>query len=204
MKKGFIHLVPVIFITVLISSCKMNTQPQQTTAMTNIDPTIQQLVVDSLHKKYPQADQTRIETGVKQTAYFWKTADGNPEAFKNFCLQNFTADTADLDSVYNRIARNLEILYGNFNEMSVLLKEPLHMNMGKNTPVDMMFGGYEPSSHLEEDFFQNKLAFYILLNFKYYSLNEKLRLQDKWSRKEWGYARLGDLVTSRVPSELNL
>jgi hypothetical protein len=182
----------------------MNTQPQQTTAMTNIDPAIQQMVVDSLHKKYPEADQTRIETGVKQTAYFWKTADGNPEAFKNFCLQNFTADTADLDKVYNRIARNLEILYGNFNEMSVLLKEPLHMNMGKNTPVDMMFGGYEPSSHLEEDFFQNKLAFYILLNFKYYSLNEKLRLQDNWSRKEWGYARLGDLITSRVPSELNL
>lgn len=172
--------------------------------MTNIDATIQQMVVDSLYRKYPDADKTRIESGVKQTAYFWRTEDGTPEAFKNFCLENFTAKTSDLDSVFNRISRNLEILYGNFNEMSVLLKEPIHMPMGEETAVDMMFGGYEPSSHLKEDFFKNKLAFYILLNFKYYSLNEKLRLQDNWTRKEWAYARLGDLVTSRVPSELNL
>ena len=188
----------------LIIACDVPNQPKSTTAMTNIDATIQQMIVDSLHKKYPEADAFRIETGVKQTAYFWRNEDGNPEAFKNFCLSNFTADSAELDSVYLRISRNLEILYGNFNKMSVQLKEPLHMNMGENTPVDMMFGGYEPSSHMKEDFFQNKLAFYILLNFKYFNLMEKLKLQENWSRKEWGYARMGDLITSRAPSELIL
>lgn len=193
-----------IFLLISIFSCKMQNQTQTNTAMTNVDPSVQQMVIDSLQKKYPDADKTRIETGVKQTAYFWRSEDGNPEAFKNFCLGNFTANSNDLDSAFARISRNLEILYGNFNQMSVLLKEPLHMPMGEITSVDMMFGGYEPSSHLEDDFFKNKLAFYILLNFKYYSLNEKLRMQEDWTRKEWAYARLGDIVTSRVPSDLNL
>jgi hypothetical protein len=204
MKRIFFRTSLFLFSVLLISACNIQNQPKQTTAMTSIDATIQQMVIDSLIKKFPDADKSRIETGVRQTAYFWRNEDGNPEAFKNFCLFNFTASTAELDSVYFRIARNLEILNGNFNQMSVLLKEPLHMPMGENTPVDMMFGGYEPSSHLKSDFFQNKLAFYILLNFKYYSLSEKLNLQENWSRKEWGYARLGDLITSRVPSDLNL
>lgn len=195
----------LLFVSIfLFASCKLQNQPQTTTAMTNIDPTVQQMIVDSLIKKHPDADKERIRTGVKQTAYFWRMDDGSPETFKNFCLENFTAGEADLDSAYFRISRNLEILYGNFNKMSVYLKEPLHMNMGQITSVDMMFGGYEPSSHLEEDFFQNRLAFYILLNFKYYSLKEKLALSENFSRKQWGYARMGDLITSRVPSELNL
>lgn len=199
---GYIFFIVVLFLAV--NACKVKNQPQQPTAMTNIDATIQRIIVDSIQKRYPSADPLRIETGVKQTAYFWRTEDGSPEDFRNFCLENFTADQAQLDSIYNRISRNMEILNGNLNVISVKLKEPLHMNMGDISPVDMIFGGYEPSSHLEADFFQNKLAFYILLNFKYYSLEEKLKLQNNWTRKEWGYARLGDLVTSRVPAELNL
>lgn len=202
MKKGTAWNLLIAVSIVLLSACKH--EPQPVTAMTNIDPAIQQLVVDSLTRTYPSADPSRIETGVKQTAYFWRQEDGNSESFIRFCMENFTADSTELDSVYHRISRNLEILYGNFNQISVLLKEPIHMDMGKNTPVDMMFGGYEPSSHLKDDFFKNKLAFYILLNFKYDSLNDKLRLQEQWNRKQWGYARLGDLITSRVPSELNL
>lgn len=202
MKKGTARNILIFISIVFLSACK--NEPQPVTAMTNIDPAIQQLVVDSLTKKYPDTDPGRIETGVRQSAYFWRIEDGNSESFIRFCMENFTADSVELDSVYNRISRNLEILYGNYNQISVLLKEPIHMNMGENTPVDMMFAGYEPSSHLKDDFFKNKLAFYILLNFKYYSLNDKLGLQDRWNRKQWGYARLGDLITSRVPSELNL
>lgn len=204
MNKILLTGASLLFSMVFILSCNMQNQSQTTTAMTNIDPTIQKMVFDSLAKKYPDADMSRIQTGVQQAAYFWRPEDGRAEDFKNFCIGNFTASLADLDSAYWRISRNMEILNGNFNKMSVLLKEPIHMNMGVNTAVDMMFGGYEPSCHMKEDFFQNKLAFYILLNFKYFSLNEKLHLQDHWNRKEWGYARMGDLITSRIPSELNL
>jgi acid stress-induced BolA-like protein IbaG/YrbA len=201
--KDIIRALFIIFLF-FTSSCKMQNQAPSTKAMTNIESAVQQMVIDSLQKRYPDADEVRIETGVKQTANFWRTGDGSPEEFKNFCLSNFTANESALDSISERISRNLEILYGNFNQMSVLLKEPLHMPMGEVTDVDMMFGGYEPSSHLTDDFFKNKLAFYILLNFKYYSLNEKLNLQENWNRKQWVYARLGDLITSRVPSDLNL
>ncbi len=194
----------VIFVLFIFSACNVQNEKETPTAMTNITATIRQLVVDTLVKMYPQVEKARIETGVEQTAYFWKKEDGTPEEFKDFCIENFVSTSDELDTAYSKIARNLEILYGNFNKMSVFLKEPLHMNMGEITAVDNMFGGYEPSSHLEEDFFQNKLAFYILLNYKYYSLNDKLKLEGNWNRKNWGYARLGDLITSRIPSQLLL
>jgi hypothetical protein len=196
--------VLLFLIIAMLYGCKEKNQTQAPQAMTSIDPAIQSMIVDSLEKKYPNADKLRIESGVKQAAYFWRSEDGSPENFKDFCLQNYIADEAALDTAFNKISRNLEILNGNFNRISVLLKEPLHMEMGEITPVDMMFGGYEPAGNLEEDFFNNKLAFYVLLNFKYYSLAEKLKLQNSWNRKEWAYARLGDLFTSRIPSMLNL
>lgn len=204
MKTKVYNSILPFFVILLLCACKVKNQPQVPQAMTSIDPAIQTMVIDSLKKKHPNADKQRIEAGVKQAAYFWRAEDGTPENFKDFCLENFIGEEADLDTAFHKISRNIEILDGNFNRISVLLKEPLHMPMGEITPVDMIFGGYEPSGNLEQDFFSNKLAFYVLLNFKYFSLAEKLKLQDNWSRKEWAYARLGDRFTSRIPSKLNL
>ncbi|MCA1741490.1 MAG: hypothetical protein LC630_03265, partial [Bacteroidales bacterium] len=58
-------------------------------------------------------------------------------------------------------------------------------------------------AHLQTDFFNNKIAFVIALNFPYYTLAEKEELGSKWSREEWAMARLGDQFVSRVPAELN-
>lgn len=192
-----------LFIPIFMACNKPNSNQKQPT-MSVIDSTSQKSVIDSLTKKFPKADISRITTGVRQAASFWNSSDGTTDEFKQFCLNNFIADTTALDTAFLKISRNLEILYGYFNKISVDLKEPIHMPLGEITPVDMMFGGYEPSSHLEEDFFQNKLAFYFLLNFKYYTLQEKLAMQSGWTRKDWAYARLGDIITSRVPSVLNL
>jgi hypothetical protein len=40
------------------------------------------------------------------------------------------------------------------------------------------------------------------LNFPHYSLDEKTQLGENWSRKDWAYARMGDVFVSRVPSAL--
>ena len=65
-----------------------------------------------------------------------------------------------------------------------------------------MFGSYNPTAHFSDDFFANKIAFVIALNFPYYTLDEKNALGKNWSDKEWAYARMGDMFVARVPADL--
>ncbi len=66
-----------------------------------------------------------------------------------------------------------------------------------------MFGNYSVSSHLQSDFYENRIAFVVALNFPYYTLAEKDELGGGWNREQWAMARLGDQFISRVPAELN-
>jgi hypothetical protein len=108
-----------------------------------------------------------------------------------------------LKKVFDRISTNFEVIFGYFTKIAVDLQRPLHLDMGEILPVDETFGSYSPSTHFTDDFFNNKLAFLITLNFPYYSLEEKSKLSSKWTRRDWAYARLGDVFDSRVPSEVN-
>jgi hypothetical protein len=63
--------------------------------------------------------------------------------------------------------------------MSLALKQPLHLEIGDVTPIDDYLGGYEPSAHILDDFYQNKVGFIIALNFPSYSLHEKRDLGDQ-------------------------
>jgi hypothetical protein len=75
---------------------------------------------------------------------------------------------------------------------------------GEVLPIDPMFAGYSPGAHLMNDLYDNKIAFIVALNFPYYPTEEKNELGAGWTPLEWGYSRLGDIFSSRVPSELNL
>ena len=145
----------------------------------------------------------RIEKGVRQAAALWRHEDGSLEAFEAFCSESFIVDPAELELVFNKISRNSESLGGHFNKMSLDLQIPLQLDVGPIHPIDQMFGAYSPSSHLTEDFHQNKIAFIIALNFPNYTLEEKSLLGPGWSRLEWAYARMGDAYTSRPPAELS-
>ncbi|NJK87470.1 MAG: hypothetical protein HC906_17290 [Bacteroidales bacterium] len=158
-------------------------------------------VIDSLLQKYGEDQQFRIERGVNQVAKFWKKEDGDENGFGDFCITNFIADSMALGEFFTKIERNMELLTGNYARLILQLKEPLELEMGKITPADMLFASFNPASHLEDDLFKNQIAFHILLNFPFYSLQEKADKGDQWSRKEWAYARAADLFTSRVPSE---
>ncbi|MGM0496966.1 MAG: hypothetical protein ACQESJ_03550, partial [Bacteroidota bacterium] len=93
-------------------------------------------------------------------------------------------------------------LYGNFHQIAVKLKEPIHLDRGSVHEIDRMFAEYDASSHMKQDFFKNKIAFYTLLNFPHYSLDKKNELGKDWSSEQWAYARMGDVYGSRVPSDL--
>jgi hypothetical protein len=92
---------------------------------------------------------------------------------------------------------------GNFNEITLELKKILDETRGDIDEIDRMFGNYSVGAHFQDDFYSNKIAFAIALNFPYFTLAEKEKLGPGWSREEWAMARLGDLFVSRVPADLN-
>ncbi|MDR2906586.1 MAG: hypothetical protein LBU91_01170 [Bacteroidales bacterium] len=184
-----------ILIGLLCPSCKQSKDEK------SISETVVKETIAQLKTQFPNAEK-RIEIGVKQAAALWFANDGKPEDFTAFCQSHFIADSEQLDVLFNKLSQNLELLFGYFNKMNVDLKLPLHLNLGDITEVDEIFGGYDPSAHLTEDLFLNKVAFTILLNFRTYSLEEKNTLGQNWTRKEWAYARIGDLFLSRIPADL--
>jgi hypothetical protein len=190
----------ILTCSILIAGCKPS-KPADT-MKTIPESTIQELV-NELGKNLNPDDKSRLERGIQQVAKFWTDKDGTTEEFVAFCKDNHVPTKAALIDLVPALERNHEILMGYFNTMNVLLKEPLHLDGLPLTKVDLLFGGYEPGSHVAEDFFRNKIAFFTMLNFPYYNLDEKLELGKNWTREDWVIARMGDMFTSRVPGELN-
>ena len=117
-------------------------------------------------------------------------------------MENIIADSVQLDVLYKGLEKNFETLSGYFNEIDVTLKEPIQLVGFEESPVDMLFGGYDVRAHMDDDFYANKIAFVTALNFPFYSLDEKTKLGDTWTRKQWAYARMGDRFTSRIPAQV--
>ncbi len=192
-----------LLLTVLIISCTPKDQASmKSSSIANITETTQSEAINLLLENYGNKVSARAERGVKHLASLWRSKDGTPDEFKTYCKENFIVEESEREIVFNKISRNIEILYGYFNQITLELNKPIHEPMGETHKVDGEFGGYNASAHLIEDMYNNKLAFYIALNFPYYLLEEKEQLGKEWTRKDWAYARLGDIFTSRIPSEL--
>ncbi len=160
---------------------------------------LKQFLID----RYGNEEHFRIDRGIDQVVNFWQEEDGSFEELQKFCKENFIPKSEKLDKLFSRLERNFEILYGYFNKISLELKKPLHLNWGDILPIDQSFGAFEPSAHLFDDLFKTKIAFLVLLNFPSYSLEEKIKNAEQWSRKEWAFVRMGDIFLSRVPAKLN-
>jgi hypothetical protein len=194
----------VLPLLVLLTACQNR---QQTSTTTNNKSFVMESIIsqtiDSLVQSYGDADKLRIEKGVRNAASFWKESDGDNQAFSDYCKKNFVGDTVELAKLFDRISTNFETIFGSFNTITLGLMRPLHLDIGEVLPVDEAFGTYNPSTHFTDDFFGNKIAFTIALNFPYYSLEEKTTLGPQWSRKQWAYSRLGDVFDSRLPADVN-
>ncbi len=193
MKKIFYFIIATLFV----AGCAPQTDRE---AVSPITDATQQKVIEKLVEKHGEAHADRIQKGVYQAATLWRTKDGTTSEFKEFCRNRFIASEEELDMVFNRISRNFEYLYGYMNRIALELRVPLHLDIGPIHPIDQMFGSYNPASHIQDDFFNNKIAFVIALNFPHYSLEEKNELGGDWSPMEWAHARLGDYFTARVPA----
>lgn len=189
-------LIIFTLLAVCIMSCKKEEQKIRISKET-ISQTIKDLLIIN------KGDVTLMKKGVNHAASLWRESDGNKAQFKEFCLKNYISDKTEKKQVFEKISKNMESLNGHFNEMNLEMNENVQLENGPLHKIDNMFGAYSASSHLQSDFYNNKIAFIIALNFPPYSLKEKTALGDKWNREEWAYARLGDVFTYRIPAKLN-
>jgi hypothetical protein len=154
--------------------------------------------------KYGAQQKPRISRGLHQVADFWRESDGDAAAFEDFVQANFAGDQASLDTLFNRFERSLEQLDGHMHEINREFRQQVDLDAGPVMPYDEVFAGYDPAAHVLDDFFQNKLAFIVLLNFPLTTLDERLTEGVTWSRRQWAEARLGERFSKRIPGDVNL
>jgi hypothetical protein len=161
-------------------------------------------VRSELVSKYGAGVQARLERGLNQVAGFWRPQDGEAAVFEDFVRIHFAGDQATLDELFKRMEFALESLDGHMLEISRDFRMRSDLDLGPIYPFDETLAGYDPSAHVLEDFFGNKLAFTVLLNFPLTTLEQRLLEGEKWTRRQWAEARLAQRFSKRIPAEVNL
>ncbi len=123
-------------------------------------------------------------------------------AFETFARQNFAGDKETLDAMFTRFQRLLEKFDGHMLELRYVFRLHTDLDRGPVLPFDEIFAGYEPAAHFTDDFFGNKLAFVVLLNFPLTTLEQRLAEGEKWSRRQWAEVRLAQRFSSRIPADV--
>ncbi len=193
----------LVLMTLVLTACSSADKKVEVTASGFIGDTVIAGVVDRVIEEQPRANKMLLEKGVKHAASLWRAEDGTSEEFADFVAANYISDPGKRRDVFLKVSNYFESLSGNMNEITIDLRKVLDEAVGEIDKVDRMFGNYSVGSHLQTDFYNNRIAFVIALNFPYYTLAEKEELGSGWSREEWAMARLGDQFVSRVPAELN-
>ena len=185
MKKTF--LMPLMAVIIMVNLIGCNSTSQNT---------------DTLCEGIVFSD-ARMERGLQQAAALWTEEDGSAEDFKAFVEAHYARTEEERNALFESLSRMMEKLNESADMLTVELLKPTQLtNAGEPTDIDWIMSGYDTRAHLTDDLFANKVAFITILNFPFYSLEEKNTLGRGWSRREWAEARLGDVFTSRVPAKI--
>lgn len=150
--------------------------------------------------EYGEQQQERIHRGLQQVTDFWRAQDGDRSVFEDFVGTNFAGDQETLDVMFYRFEKLFEVLYGHLNEVVLSFREQTDLEIGPILPFDQVFAAYSPGAHIDDDFFANKLAFTVLLNFPLTSLEQRLSEGRSWSRRQWAETRLASTFSTRIPA----
>jgi hypothetical protein len=146
----------------------------------------------------------RLSRGLRQIAAYWQAQDGDREVFEDFVRVNFAADQGSLDALFDRFQRLLEQLDGHMHEIGREFRQQADLDLGPILPLDEISAGYDPGAHIADDFFENKLAFIVLLNFPLTTLDERITEGPKWTRRQWAEVRLAQRFSKRIPAAVQL
>ena len=162
-----------------------------------------QSAITTVLQAHPTADSAMLARGAKQVAALWRESDGTEMDYQTLIASSYAATDAEKEQLYNRMAFILEQCSQSADMLNNTLQEPTTLlGKGEPTQIDWIISGYSPMAHFAEDIFANKIAHICVLNFPHYSLQEKNTLGKDWTRKEWAYARLGDIFSNRVPGHV--
>ncbi|MGD1046345.1 MAG: hypothetical protein ABR936_13630 [Bacteroidota bacterium] len=199
----FEHL-PILFAFTFVLSLFVSIQVNAQTPPLAWMKDSQVKLEKELVAKYGEAQRSRLQQGLGQVAGFWRTEDGSASVFEDFVRTNFAGDQTTLDVMFNRFEYLLEQLNGHFTEISREFRQQSDLDLGTIYPFDEIFAGYSAGAHVIDDFFQNKLAFIVLLNFPLTTLDERLTKGGQWSRRQWAEVRLAQQFAKRIPADVNL
>ncbi len=157
-----------------------------------------------LTTRYGAGERDRIRGGLRQVREFWRSSDGDGAAMADFVRKNFAGDPASREALFSRLELAMESLDGHMLEIGRDFRKQSDLDLGEIYPFDETLAGYDPSAHVSDDLFANKLAFTVLLNFPLTTLQERLGSGETWSRRQWAEARLAQRFGKRVPAEVNL
>lgn len=153
--------------------------------------------------RFGEGERFRVERGVDQVAGLWLEADGGAAEFAAFCRDHFVASGAPQEALFRKLEFYSEAIGGLFGEMAMDKDQPVDLDWGEITPLDIAMNGYNPAAHVSDDMFQNQTAFISLLNFPVYTLAEKIARAPQWDRLQWAYARTAGSNTTRLPAAVS-
>lgn len=157
----------------------------------------------ALVAKHPK-ERARIDRGLAQVRALWRAEDGDSAALRDFAVAHFVVGD-DLDRTFLRFERALEQVDGHFLEIGRELRAPVELDLPAFSPsaaIDDVLAGWDASAHVLDDWFQNKAAFVVLLNFPQSTLAERLKNAKALSRRDWAVARLTGRFARRVPASV--
>ena len=192
--------LPIVLFFSAISLMLLTAQPPARPAFLgqSIAKMEKELVV-----KHGEGQRQRVQRGLKQASEFWRAEDGGASVFEAFVRGNFAGDQPALDALFSRFEILLEQYDGHMLEILLSFRRQADLDVGPIMPYDEIFNAYNPSAHFSDDFFKNKLAFTVLLNFPVTTLEERLAQGERWSRRQWAEARLAQRFSRRVPAAVN-
>jgi hypothetical protein len=194
-------------LALLFSACIFLLVSNSAEAQSTDLPWIEESMVrleSELVAEYGEDQRARLQQGVRQVSSLWRTEDGTAAEFEEFVRAHFMGTQEDLDAMFNRFQYLFEQLGGHMNKISLEFRRQSDLDLGPILPFDEIFAGYDPSAHITDDFFANKLAFAVLLNFPLTTLEQRLTEGSQWNRRQWAEARLAQRYSSRIPAEVQL
>jgi len=159
-------------------------------------------IVDALVERHGDAARERAERGVRQCADRWLERDGDAEAFRTFCLDQFVASDDDRDRLLSRLETALEQIRGHLYEMRRNLRRWSDL-VGDSLPkTDALLATFDPAPDLAEQSHAQKLAFVVLLNFERSTLDDMLARGGDWDADRWAEARIAGSFGPRIPKDV--
>lgn len=153
--------------------------------------------------RHGEEARARAKRGLAQAASLWRGADGDDAAFSGVARTHFLSDPVKRDALFERMQKVLESVDGHLLEVTRDLREHSDLDRGEILAFDEAMAGWDPSAHVLDDLFGNRLAFAVLLNFPLTTLQERLEKGPSWSRQEWAQARLAERFGKRIPADVS-